>query len=252
MSKKVTRSGTICEYPQQCGSAERGAVRLLAKGRKRMDIKAVIFDMDGLLIDTEKHLVESWTQAAREFGYPFTREHGLMLRSLTKQYAAPLLKEIFDDSFDYFTVRERRKQIMEEKIKKAGIERKPGAKELLAYLHKRGIKTAVATATDLERAERYLKEVDLWGEFDKVVCVSMVKIGKPEPDVYIYACEQIGEDPKDCMALEDSPNGIRSACAAGLKPVMVPDLTEPDEEISKLLYAKAVTLADVIDILEKP
>ena len=215
-----------------------------------MDIKAVIFDMDGLLIDTEKHLVESWTQAAREFGYPFTREHGLMLRSLTKQYAAPLLKEIFDDSFDYFTVRERRKQIMEEKIKKAGIERKPGAKELLAYLHEKGIKTAVATATDLDRAERYLKEVDLWGEFDKVVCVSMVKIGKPEPDVYLYACEQIGEKPADCMALEDSPNGITSAFRAGLRPVMVPDLSQPDETVSGMLYAKADTLSDVISIIK--
>ncbi len=226
------------------------ALFLLKKEFNMSKPKAVIFDMDGLLIDTEKHLVASWMQAAREFGYPFEYEHGLMLRSLTKQYAAPLLKKTFDDSFDYFTVRERRKEIMEEKIRKAGIERKPGAKELLSYLHEKGIKTAVATATDLERAERYLKEVDLWGEFDKVVCVSMVNIGKPEPDVYIYACEQIGEKPDCCMALEDSPNGIRSAYAAGLMPVMVPDLTEPDEEIKKLLFAKATTLADVIDIIE--
>ena len=212
-------------------------------------VKAVIFDMDGLLLDTEKYLVKAWTQAAREFGYPFTREHGLKLRSLTKQYAAPMLKEMFDDSFDYYTVRERRKEIMEEMLKAEGLQRKPGAKELLSFLHDNHIKTAVATATDLERAERYLKSVDLWDEFDKIVCVAMVKIGKPEPDVYLYACEQIGEKPEDCMALEDSPNGVTSAYRAGLKTVMVPDLTEPDDELMKLLYAKADSLDKVIDII---
>ena len=215
-----------------------------------MDIKAVIFDMDGLLIDTEKHLVASWMQAAKEFGYDFRYEHGLMLRSLTKQYAAPLLKKTFDENFDYHTVRERRKQIMEERLKECGLERKPGAKELLTFLHEKGIKTAVATATDLERAQRYLKEVDLYDDFDKIVCVSMVEIGKPEPDVYLYACEQIGEKPEDCMALEDSPNGIRSASRAGLKAVMIPDLSQPDEELLSIIYAKEDTLADVINLLQ--
>ncbi len=216
-----------------------------------MEVKAVIFDMDGLLLDTEKYLVASWTEATREFGFPFEYEHGLMLRSLTKQYAAPLLKKIFGESFDYFTVRERRKEIMEQKLAKEGIPAKPGAKELLGFLHEQGIKTAVATATDLERAERYLKQVGIYNEFDKVVCVSMVDIGKPEPDVYLYACREIGEEPDKCFALEDSPNGITSAYRAGLHPVMVPDLTEPDEDIKPLLYARADSLSACIEIIKE-
>jgi len=113
-----------------------------------MKINAVIFDMDGVLIDTEKYLVKYWCQAAQEAGFPFEREHGLLIRSLAMKFAEPKLQEIFGPEFDYRAIRERRKELMEEQLSRTGIEMKPYVRELLLWLREHGIKTAVATATD--------------------------------------------------------------------------------------------------------
>ena len=109
----------------------------------------------------------------------------------------------------------------------------------------------MATATDEERASRYLKEIGIYDKFDHIVCATMVPNGKPEPDIYLYACEKIKEKPCDCMGVEDSPNGIRAALDAGLKTVMVPDLTEPDETLKKELFAVAKSLDGLIPVIEQ-
>lgn len=205
--------------------------------------------MDGVLINTEKWLNVYWQQAAREAGFAVTREHGLAIRSLASKFAGPYLQNIFGPDFDYEAIRARRKQLMKEHIEKNGIEKKPGVDEILDYLRAKKIKTAVATATDPERTRQYLTQIGIYDKFDQIVSATTVKNGKPEPDVYLYACEQIHEKPGDCIAVEDSPNGILSAYRAGLSVVMVPDLTEPDEETAKLLYAKFDTLAGLKTII---
>ena len=215
-------------------------------------VRAVIFDMDGVLIDTEKHYNIAWCEAAKQAGYTdFTREHALMLRSCDARAASKMMKGIFGEQFDYYAIREIRRTIVAKRLAKYGLEKKPGLDEILAFLHKKGIKTAVATATPLELTLRHLEKIGVKDQFDKIVSAKQVENGKPAPDVYLYACEQIGEQPKDCIAVEDSPNGIRSAYAAGCMPVMVPDLTEPDEELKPLLYAVVKTLADIQGIIGK-
>lgn len=209
-------------------------------------IKAVIFDMDGVLIDTEKHYNAAWCEAARMAGFgEFKREHALMLRSCDARLASGMMKDIFGESFDYFAIREVRRRLVAERLEKYGLEKKPGIDEILAFLHERGIKAAVATATPLQLTLQHLEKIGVKDQFDKIVSAKQVEHGKPAPDVYLYACEQIGERPSDCIAVEDSPNGIKSAYAAGCKPIMVPDLTQPDEEIKPLLYQKADSLADI-------
>lgn len=212
-------------------------------------IKAVIFDMDGILIDTEKWLNIYWQQAAKEAGFEVTREDGLAIRSLAGKYAGPYLRGIFGDSFDYEAIRERRKELMREHIAKYGIEKKPGVDDILSYLAEKNIKRAVATATDPERTKQYLTQIGIYDKFDKIVSATTVENGKPQPDVYLYACEQIGEMPEYCIAVEDSPNGVLSAYRAGLSVVMVPDLTEPDEETAKMLYARIDTLSGLKGIV---
>lgn len=216
-----------------------------------MKINAVIFDMDGLLIDTEKYLVKFWEQAAREAGFPFAREHGLMIRSLAAKFAIPKLQEIFGPEFDYMAIRERRKELVAEALATYGIEKKPGVDELLDWLRDHGYKTAVATATDYERTSRYLKEIGIFEKFDRIVCATMVENGKPYPDVYLYACEQVGVQPENCLALEDSPNGVTSAWRAGCHVVMVPDQSEPDTETEEKLYGIVRGLQEVIPMLER-
>lgn len=214
-----------------------------------MMIKAVIFDMDGVLIDTEKWLNIYWRQAAEEAGFAVTKEDALSIRSLAAKYAEPFLKEKFGEKFDYHAIRARRKELMREHIRQHGIEKKAGVDETLNFLLEHGIKTAVATATDLERTKQYLCEIGIYDKFDKIVSAVNVENGKPAPDVYLYACEQIKENPKDCIAVEDSPNGILSAYRAKLSVVMVPDLTKPDESLKKMLFAEIETLADLKDVL---
>lgn len=214
-------------------------------------VKAVIFDMDGLLLDTEKLLVRFWQEAAREAGFDMTREIALNIRSMHRSFAIPYLKSVLGEDFDYPKIRSRRMELMNEHLEKHGLELKKGAKTLLTYLNENKIPAAVATATDYERAEKYLKETGIFGYFDKIICATMVKVGKPKPDIYIYAASELGLEPSECAALEDSPNGVKSAAAAGCKTIMVPDLTEPDEELSRIIAAKAGSLDEVIGILEK-
>ena len=213
-------------------------------------IKAVIFDMDGLILDTEKLLVKYWCQAANEAGFPMRREHALNIRSLARKYAVPYLQGLFGEGFDYVKIRSRRMELMAEHLSRHELETKPGIGRLLDYLDEKKIPAAIATATDIQRTESYLDRVGLLGRFSRIVCASMVENGKPKPDIYLYAAERLELAPGECMALEDSPNGVRSASSAGCVTVMVPDLTQPDEELLGLIYAKADTLADVPEIIE--
>lgn len=213
-------------------------------------IRAVIFDMDGLILDTEKLLVKYWCQAANEAGFPMKTEHALNIRSLARKYAIPYLQGLFGESFDYDKIRTRRMELMNAYVSEHGLETKTGLAELLQYLKANGIPAAVATATDYQRTEKYLTQVGYFGYFSRIVCATMVENGKPKPDIYLYAAQQLGLDPAECLALEDSPNGVRSASSAGCVTVMVPDLTPPDEELCSLIFAKADSLADVCGIIE--
>lgn len=216
-----------------------------------MCTKAVIFDLDGTVLDTEKLLVKYWCAAANEFGFPMEREHALQLRSLARKYAEPLLKEWFGQECDYMTLRNRRMELMTAHIAEHGLDVKPGIKELLVYLGENGYKRAVATATDLNRAGNYLKSVDLFDYFDNIISAHQVKNGKPKPDVYIHAVSVLGLTAEECIAVEDSPNGVISASDAGCRTIMIPDLTYPDEDLKSRIFAVCESAEGIIDILKK-
>lgn len=213
-----------------------------------MSIKAVLFDLDGTLIDTEKLYRKYWPEALRHFGYELSDERALMLRSLGRPYAPEQFRVWYGEDFDYPAVRACRKELIEAHIASHGVEAKPFAREAIGKLRDAGITVAIATATDPERTERYLSLAGLDGLFETVISATMVAHGKPAPDIYLYACEQLGFAPTECIAVEDAPNGVKSAHAAGLKVVMVPDQTEPDGELRKLLYAVADSLLEVAEI----
>lgn len=210
-----------------------------------MRIDAVIFDMDGTLIDTEKLNVRFWKEAGRYHGYDITDNDVLFIRSLDGK----LVRKYFGDKFsgfDFEAVREKRRELMNAYVDENGVELKPGVKEILAFLRSEGIKTAVATASRKDHAQRYLKMTGILDYFTDVVYASSVENGKPAPDVYLLASGSIGEDPKNCIAVEDSPNGVRSAFSAGCRTVFIPDLTGADEE----LRSKSVVFDDMFGLCD--
>ncbi|MCQ2470115.1 MAG: HAD family phosphatase [Ruminococcus sp.] len=213
-------------------------------------IKGAIFDMDGLMLDTEKLLVRFWRQAAAEYGYEMTVEHVLGIRSLSRKYSVPKLKGIFGDEFPFDEVRSLRIRLMNDFIDKNGFDVKRGLFELLDYLKAHGIKIAVATATSRDRAEMYLNKIHALEYFDTVICGDMVKNGKPEPDIYLTAAHELDLPPQECAAFEDSPNGLKSAFAAGCKVIMIPDLSQPDSETEPYTHAVYESLDKAADFFE--
>lgn len=213
-------------------------------------ITGAVFDMDGLMIDTEKLYLRYWKQAAADFGYDMQDEHVYAIRSLARKYSIPKLKSFFGQDFPTEDVRARRTELINAHIRDNGIELKKGLFELLDWLKAHGVKLAVATATPRERAEMYLKKINALDYFDAVICGDMITNGKPDPDIYLTAARELGLPPEQCAAFEDSPNGIKAAHSAGCHAVMIPDMTPPDEEITPLLDAVYNDLEQAISFFE--
>ena len=212
-------------------------------------IDTIVFDLDGTLIDTEKLYRKYWPMALADYGYNLTDEMALSLRSLGRPFAPEQFKKWFGEDFDYYKVRDRRKEYVKNHIAANGIDLKPGVVRLLDYMDSHNITSAIATATDIERTTSYLKSVGLEGRFEKIVCATMVEKGKPAPDIYRYVLEQLNCDPDTVLAVEDAPNGVISAYEAGLKVIFVPDQTDVDDSIKDKIFARCERIDDIIDLL---
>jgi len=199
-------------------------------------IKGVIFDMDGLMIDSEKLYLRFWVEAGVSLGYDFKYEHALSIRSLAAKFAKEKFINYFNEDC-YEKIRNKRIEMMDKYLESHKLEKKKGLDEILKFLKNKKIKMAVATATKEDKTRQYLSELNVLDYFDAVVSAHMVKNGKPKPDIYLEAASRLELNPKDCIALEDSPNGIRAAYEAGCIPIMIPDATMPDEDTKKLLFA---------------
>jgi len=217
---------------------------------KKGEIRGVLFDMDGLVLDTEKLYTRFWMEAAHDLGYPMTFQQALGLRSLNRSAGQDKLTEYFGPGISYTEVRSRRIELMDAHIEKYGIEVKPGIYELMDYLKAHGIASAITSSSPMVNIQRHLSAHDLLHRFDKLCSGYDVPRGKPEPDIYLYGAASLSLRPAECLALEDSPTGILSAHRAGCLPVMVPDQDQPGEDTLSLLYAKADSLSDVISLLK--
>lgn len=215
---------------------------------KNIKLKGAIFDMDGVLIDTEKLYIRFWKEAAAEFGYDMRDEHVFAVRSMARKYSIPKLKSMLGEDFPTEKVRSRRTELMNDFISKSGIETKKGLFRLLNHLRDSGIKIAVATATQRERTLSYLSRIGALEFFDAVICGDMVTAGKPAPDIYLTAAAELGLPPEECAAFEDSPNGLMAAHSAGCYTVMVPDLTQPDDEVSPYIDNVIEDLGEAVSL----
>jgi 2-haloalkanoic acid dehalogenase type II len=213
-------------------------------------MNTILFDMDGTLFDTEKHYQWAWRKAIADAGYELDASEVLKLRSLGAPYNVAQFQEWFGEEVDYRAIRQERVDLMKDMLAHE-IPLKPQVPQTLEKLRQMGYSMAVVTATAQEQAVSNLKLAGLLPFFDHVISASMVKRGKPAPDVYLYACEVLGVQPENCYAVEDSPNGVMSAHAAGCRTIIIPDLSQPDAELSRLLYRKLDTFGELINILKK-
>lgn len=214
-------------------------------------IRGVLFDMDGLVVDTEKLFTRFWMEAALSFGFPMTREQALGMRGLSGPAGEARLQGYFGPRANYRQIRGARIVLMDAYIAENGVTPKPGIHELMAYLKERKIPSAITSSSPVERIREYLTPLGLYGSFDEILSGHDVPHGKPEPDIYQYGAASLGLRPEECLALEDAPAGILSAFRAGCLPVLIPDLDQPEEETRRLLYARADSLADIPGLIEK-
>lgn len=213
---------------------------------KQTTLKAVIFDMDGLMLDTEKLYEIFWEKALQFYGYQPTNQLLLDLRSLSRDLAARLLQQSFGSDLDYHQIRNKRVELMDAYTNEHGVEKKEGLDELLTYLKYKKYRMAIATATDYERSNCYLSQLGLREYFEVIVCGPMVAHGKPAPDIYLEAVRRLGVLPEECLALEDSPNGVTSAYRAGCNVVMIPE-HEDHLILEGVQYQQVKSLRDVIE-----
>lgn len=218
--------------------------------QRQYPIKGVLFDMDGVVLDTEKLYCRFWREAAMALGYPMTVEQALGMRSLNAQAGQAKLESYFGPGVSRETMKQKRVELMDAYVAVHGVDPKPGISELLAELKRRGIRTAITTSSPMERVRRYLKPLGLLDQFDCLCSGHHVPRGKPEPDIYLHGAASVGLQPCECLAIEDSHAGVLSASRAGCLTVLIPDLDEPAPETLELLYACCERLADIPALLD--
>ena len=213
-----------------------------------LNFDAVVFDADGTLFDTETLMHQVWWDVGREMNFTRPAEEYLDFVGLNR---AAMLKRMEDygPSFDRQEFIVRITRGLQARIESDGVPLKPGVRDILDLLHRKGIPMALATSTYRERTDRRLELSGLTQYFRATVTGDEVSRGKPDPEIYLTACRKLGIPPSRTIAVEDSRNGILSASAAGMQVIMVPDLIPPTPDLESLLLRRFDSLLDVRDFL---
>lgn len=193
-------------------------------------MKTLLFDVDGVLVDSEKIYNSCWVRAAKESGYNLSSEQAMNLRSLDSVLASEFFFKLFHDRNAYPLIRQRRKEIMKN-VTDGQLKAKPGVQELMEYLNAEKINYAVVTASPVSRAMAYLESAKIGHYFPEIISTEHVQRGKPYPDIYEFACRKLSLVPRECAAVEDSPNGLMSAHDAGCITIMIPDISPYDDNL---------------------
>ena len=218
-------------------------------------VDGIIFDMDGVLVDSERQSNEGWKWAAKKQGIDMP----MWLIDSFKGASDELNCKIFDDYFegkaDYWETKMLRTKHIYKIREKEGLPVKKGVKEIFEYIKANNLKCAVATSTRRVSAEKTLSDIGVSDYLDAVVYGNEVEHGKPEPDIFLLAADAIGVKPENAIVVEDSINGIKAGHAAGMRVIHVPDTIAIDDEIRKLTYCVCndlTEIADIVDSINKP
>ena len=209
-------------------------------------IAAAIFDMDGLMFDTERLCMKAWDAVGEEIGIGPVGYMNLKTLGVTAEKAEEIWKAEFGPDFDFFDFRARSRAFTDRYFAENPFPVKPGLYTLLDFLKEKGIPMAVASSSREAVIRHHLQAAGVEGYFSVIASGDMVTHSKPHPEIFLLACKKLGKAPETCCVLEDSPYGLQAARAAGCMPLMVPDLWQPDKETLEFLAAKADTLDGLI------
>lgn len=209
--------------------------------------QGAIFDMDGLLFDTERMYRDSWKQSAQQFDLvhnpDFPRavcgSSGTHMREIILQYYPQVDAKAFADDCILRVERELETHVPE----------KTGVRDILQYFKQHGVRVAVASSSKRATVLHNLKQADILSYFDAVVSGDQVTHGKPAPDIFLLAAQQIGCEPENCYVFEDGTNGIRAGAAAGCTTIMIPDLTPPNAQLEQLCAGIYPSLSDAMNAI---
>ena len=218
--------------------------------RQEGRMKAVVFDMDGVLFDTEVLCMKSWMAVAKRNGLQRMEEVFPQCIGLNSNDSRSIVMKAYGDDFDYPGFREQAAAWQREYLEEYGLPIKPGLEEILGWLKTSGFAVGLASSTRSSSVFGHLDQAGIRDCFSVGITGDMVEHSKPRPDIYLLACSRLGVKPQEAYAIEDSPNGVRSAHAAGMHTVMVPDMIPPDEEMKRLSRVILKDLMEVLDYLK--
>lgn len=216
-----------------------------------MKYEAVVFDMDGVIFDSERAVMDCWVELAAKYQIADVESAVLACTGTTMARTREIMLERYGSDFPYDRYEAEASRMYHEKYDGGRLPVKLGVRELLSYLKEHGKKIALASSTRRQTVISQLTDAGLLDFFDQVICGDMVERSKPAPDIFLRACEALHTAPEASFAIEDSYNGIRAAHAGGLRPVMVPDLLAADEEMEQLAEVVLDNLLEVRDYLQK-
>lgn len=211
--------------------------------------KAVVFDMDGVIFDSERAVMQCWKEVASRHNIPDIEKAILACTGTTMVRTREIMLDLYGADFPYDEYARESSAIFHSRYDGGRLPMKPGVKELLTFLKERGKKIALASSTRQQVVTDELRDAGIIEYFDRIICGDMVSRSKPAPDIFLKACEELNVSPSDSYAIEDSYNGIRAAHAGGLHPIMVPDLLPADEEMQSLAEIVLPNLTSVIEYL---
>ena len=208
---------------------------------------AVIFDMDGVIFDSEQAYIDIYRELLERDGITFIEQACIDAIGANWLRTREIWRVYYGDAFDFEPYHTEAREILRSK----SFPIKPYVHEIFAYLREKKIPIALASSTRKESVMRMLSEANLTGYFHAIICGDMVSHSKPHPEIFLTAAERLDADPENCFVIEDSFNGIRCAHNAGMRPIMVPDILQPDDEIKGMAEIVLPDLHEVVLYLDK-
>ncbi len=209
--------------------------------------KGIIFDMDGLMIDSERIINKAVVRAGHEMGLTGIEQVSLRTIGTSHDKTRQIYSEVYGD-FDFERLMDLKHRYINEMIGDKGFPPKPGIKEILEKVTQKGYITAVGSSTKEWAVREFLGKIGVSGYFRIYVCGDMGLKSKPAPDIFLACAEKMQLAPESCFVLEDSVNGVRAAYAAGMKPVMIPDMIRPSDDIIPMLYSLKSSLLEAAEL----